>query len=428
MINIIKTPQLFSPSGNPTVFQVESDEANIVYFKVSVIEAISSSVISRLEIYTMPNYSNGSFIDLSRIINNTVKWQINNTQNVLSLAVSKPILKYKVLITEMGLNAGVIEALSSEYEVPTIFTVWNSEFNRFLFNSFLYTDYVITNGLPAKFLTYKANNINVNDYSSEQLYILHDETNKNLAVEVKTYSKTGTLLNTYSELIPNVNANRIFRIQVSPKTLSQTLLVDFTAVDRYTIVIKDGVTIKTETKTYYYKNLSCNLYPQNIFWINELGGVDVYQFFNVDEKNKISRTTINKNEYQFNSGVYSDRNDGILNSSKENVLIKQTSNYVAYTQNINDETSKWLNGLMITEQAFIELNDGTLVPISITDENYTVLKQYKERGSLISTQVSYEVEGGLIPTSVSAYVGGDDNGFGTGEIQTEFIDGQISSP
>lgn len=423
MITVVRKPQLFTPSDNPSIFQFESDIPSITYFKVEVLEADTNAVISIFNIDVRPDYPTGSTVDLSRVISNAVKWEINNSISILTLPVSKPILKYRVKVTEYGMVAGVLESLSPTVTIPGSFNIWNSKLDRFTFNKFIYTNHVITTGLPVKFLTYKPNRTVVNDLSSEQLYFMH-EGQTELYVVVKTYNSSNTLLQTYKEGVSDLSTHQMFRIQVSPKSLGQTMIVNFSGVAYYTVHIEGALAVKkSETRTYVYEKLSCHIEPQNLFWINSLGGVDTYQFANVDEVNNITRTTIKKNEYQIVNEDYTERNGDILNPTEEIVDVKQEGNYTAYTQIISDEESKWLNELFISEQAFVELSDGSLIPVIVTNTSYAIQKQKKNKSSYNTTQVTYKLNGELIPTDASAY----STGIGNGQLLLDFIDSQMET-
>lgn len=422
-INVIKKPQKYTPSDDAIIFQIESTFTNVIYFKVEVKEAVSNAIIGEFEIYATPDYANGSFIDLSRILSNAVKWQVNNTINILTLPLTRPLLKYIVSFTEMGVVGGAIVELSPTVNYPDVFITWNAELGRIRFNSFIYTAYTITSGLPASFLTYKPNNITVNDISSEQLIFMHDEEDV-LNVVIKTYDIAGTLLNTYTDGISGLSTDKIFRIQVSPKSLQQTLLVDLTNVHHYTVHLEDETnTRKTEIRKYFYKELPCQLHPQNLFWVNSLGGIDTYQFVNVTETDNITRNIIKKNPYKIYNGYYTDRQGDIMNPSEEIVDLTQEGQYTANSTFLSDAEAVWLNELFKSDQVFVELDDNVLVPVIVTNTSYQIQKQYMNRSSYITTTVTYKLNGELIPSESTAY----GTGFGNGQFQVDFIDDQMNT-
>lgn len=423
MITTTKKPQKITPSDNPSIFQFESDFPEILFFKVEVLEAASNAVITVFNIDVRPDYPTGSTIDVSKVIRNAVKWEINNTSSILTLPISKPILRYKLRVTEYGTIDGVIDVLSPTVSIPSTFTIWNAKLDRFTFNKFIYTNHVITTGLPVKFLTNKPNRTVVNQFSSEQLYFMHEEQTE-LYVVVKTYNSSNALIQTYFEGVSDLFTHQMFRIQVSPKSLEQTMIVNFNDVAYYTVHIEGALSIKkSETRTFIYDKIPCHIEPQNMFWINSLGGVDTYQFVNVDEVNNITKTTIKKNEYQIDNENYTDRTGEILNPTEEIVDVMQEGNYTAYSLIISDEESKWLNELFISEQAFVELADGSLIPVIVTNTSYAIQKQKKNKSAYNTTQVNYKLNGELIPTDATAYSAG----IGNGQLLLDFIDSQMET-
>ncbi|RYE52516.1 MAG: hypothetical protein EOP48_16335 [Sphingobacteriales bacterium] len=387
MITLIQEPQKFTPAGNPIIFQVISDDADILYFKVDIVEATSNAVVSTLDIYPTPDLPTGSYVDLSKILSNVVDFQISNTQNILSLPMSKPLFKYKVKITERVLNVDEIED-GDDYITNTYF-VWEAKLNSFIFSEFNYSDYVVSTGLPIKFLTTKPDKTVVNDYSAEMLYFLH-ETEDDLRVIVKTYNKSNVNLNNYSHSIADLDEYNLFRLQVSPKSLKESVLADFTEVAYYTIHIEDENGDKrSETRTYLYKPLPCHLEPTNMLWFNSLGGVDTYQFVNVQESNQITKNTFKGNIFKVDNGLYSNRTDDIWNAPESVININQQGTYTASSRIINDAESRWFNELFTSRKVFVELGNNSLVPVMIDATNYSIQRQKYNRSTPISIQVNY---------------------------------------
>jgi hypothetical protein len=398
MISVIKKPYKFSPSDDVIQFQIESDNADIIYFQVDILESSTDAVISTLEINTTPNYQNGSFVDVSTILSNVVKWEIDNDLTALSVPLTRPILGYKIKLTEYGFIGNTVGVLSPAITLPDIFYVWNAGLGRIRFKSFNYSDYALTETSTVKFLTYKPNSATVNDSSSEQLYFIQDAMPLKLVVE--TYGINNNHLDTYFQAISDTNIKKMFRMQVSPKSLTETLGIDFSDVHYYTVrLFSDSVgidAVKSELRKYFYRPLACHVRPQNIFFLNSLGGFDVHQFVNVTETNNIVRTTIKKNPYQIIDGIYTDENGEILNNTDEVIDLTQQGNYTAFTQQLSDEECIWLNELFKSKQVFIELSDSRLVPVIVANTSYQIQKQYLNKTAYNTTQVSYTINGDLL--------------------------------
>ena len=407
MIEVIQKPRKYSPSDNPIILQIESSfpENVFLYFIVEIFEATSNSLITATEIFPKPNYRIGSDINLSKIISHAVKWQVDNDIEKAFVPMTKTLLKYKIKITERGIVSGSIADLSSPYTLPDTFTIWNAEIDSYSFSRFVYSRYVISNSSPAKFLTYKPNDSYVDDFSSEQLYFMHDGISE-LTMQIKTYDMDNNLLNSYGAGLTGLPNNIMYAFKVSPKSLSRTLLVDFTDVVYYTVCLLDeDQNIRSEIRKYNYRKTPCNVDPQNLLWVNSLGGIDSYTFVNVEARNNITRNTIKKNPYKLTDGLYTDREENIVNASEEIIDVTQQGSYTTYTQHITDAESIWLNELFKSNQVFIEVADGSLIPIIVTNTSYQILKQRLNKSAINSTQITYTINGALIPQGTIALGG-----------------------
>jgi hypothetical protein len=422
MITIVQSPLKYTPAGNPIILQIESSLSNILYFKIQVSESESDSLIASGNVYTTPDYVNGSYVNLSKILSNAVKWEINNSINIPSFAIEKAIIKYKVTLTEWGLVSGILQEIGDPFEVPGDHFTWEAEFDRISFHNYNISTYLVSNGLPANFLTQKPNYSVVNDYSSEQLYFLH-ESQSDLRLIVKTFNSANTLIDTYSHSITGLGDSSLIRLQVSPKALSDSMLVNFADVSYYTIYLENATSIrKSEIRYYNYKSLACNVEPVNILWVNSLGGIDSYQFQNVQETINISRNTYKKNLFKLDNGFYSDRTAEVLNPSEEIINVNQTGTYTATSAIISDSESIWLSGLFTSKQVYVELADYSLVPVIVTNPNYQIQRQKYNRGSFNTVQVTYTLNGDVIPMDAISI----SQGFGSGSGQVEFIDQQMN--
>jgi hypothetical protein len=281
--------------------------------------------------------------------------------------------------------------------------------------------YVITNSFIASFLTNKPDNSIVNDYSSEQLYFLHDNQSA-LAVQIKTYSPSSTLINTYSQPINNLSTNKLFRLQVSPKALKDVFLIDFSNVSYYTVQLIDGSGIeKTHKRTYRYRQLPCSLEPINLLFVNELGGVDTYQFVNPQETINYNRTTIKRNPFQVIDGIYTDVSEDILNGGDEIINVQKSGSYIATSRVITDAEGYWLRELYGSTQVFVELNDESLVPVVVTNNSYNIQRQKWNKDAFNTSQITFTLSDATIPNDAIGY------GAANGAIEIEFIDNQMNS-
>ncbi len=181
------------------------------------------------------------------------------------------------------------------------------------------------------------------------------------------------------------------------------MLVDFINISYYTFHLEDGDDVrKTEIRKYFYEKLACHLEPINLIWENSLGGFDSYQFVNVQETNNITRNTIKKNIFRIDNGYYTDRSGEVLNSSEEIINVTQQGSYTANSGFISDSESYWFNSLFTSTQVFVELSDESLVPVIVTNSSYQIQKQKYNKTSFNSIQVTYTLNGDIIPPDVIA--------------------------
>jgi len=177
-----------------------------------------------------------------------------------------------------------------------------------------YTDYYITRGEVAKFLTNRSKTMFCDIGSEDYLYFLFDYTSSpplNMALKVVTTYKDGTTMeyqryNTYyDDLMMAIssgpwNLNYELFWDIMPPSLAAQHMVVNSDVVSYTVVIIDRDTDieLTETRTYMVKH---NAYrpaftPVRLAWLNRLGGYDAMTFSgrNMDDLKNITRTSYSK--------------------------------------------------------------------------------------------------------------------------------------
>jgi hypothetical protein len=149
----------------------------------------------------------------------------------------------------------------------------------------------------------------------------------------------------------------------------------------------------------------------NIHFVNTLGALETFQFFNPRESIEVSKTTIKKHPFKLDSsGTYSDINNGVFNADEEILNVNSKANYRVITNPLTDAESIWLKELIASKQVYVELISGALVPVMIKNNNYNVLLKKYSGGKLNRLELEYSVAGGIIPTNESFYgYGGNDS-------------------
>lgn len=422
MITVIQEPAKYSLSDNVTIFQFQSNNPAIMHFKIELLDAVNSAIIGVLTAWPKLNNLSRGYLRIERIISNTVKWEVSNTQNNLYIPITRTLLKYKVRVTEYGMVNGEIVALQAPTTLPDTYTIWNGEIGGLEFHSFNPSEYVIGNtGLPVKFLTYKPNNALVNQYSTEQLYFLQDYVSS-LKIVINVYNKAGGS-QTFNEFISGLNLYNQFMIQVSPKMLADYFIIDLSDLDYYTVHLEDvDGNKKTETRKYIYEELGCQVIPMNLIWVNSLGGVDSYTFQNPIETNNVTRSSYKKNPYQLVNGFIVDKIKDVFNTQEEILNIKQQGNYTLHTRFLSDAEVRWFNELVISKQVFVELSDFSLLPVILETTTYKVDRQQYDHTKPIQKTFDIHYDSQLIPSELLAYGGGFN-----GSISLDFIRDQFDT-
>ncbi|RYF44736.1 MAG: hypothetical protein EON99_00930, partial [Chitinophagaceae bacterium] len=299
--------------------------------------------------------------------------------------------------------------------------VWEAELGRISAAGQNQVKYVISSGSTASFLTNKPNYTKVNDINCEQLYFMQDGTAPNLTVRIRTYNKSGGLLSTNTEVIQDLNQYKMYRLNISPKALAESLGLSFTGVHFYVVDIVDSLSkAKTEERVYLYEPLDCGLDYVNLFFVNSLGGLDSYQWVAPQDTVNVNRFIMKRNTASINSdGEYSDISDGVFNPSDVIISNKPSTITRVTSKQLNDSEAYWLQELYTSKQIFVELTDTTLAPALLNNTSYQIPRVKYSKGTLNVIQIEFTLADGIIPTGSHAY--------STKKASLEFISSQMNS-
>lgn len=350
MISIEKYPINYLPAGQPNIWKMSSDNADISFFRCELVSG--SKTVSTFDLYVTPDTPLASYTNISRILQDIVTWGIPGRSTFLS-EVENTVADYHLEITEKVFSGGVL----SDGDTKTSDTkyVWDA-----------------TTSNSNYFLTTKPDYVTLNALNYEMLYFLTDASFK---VEVKLYDGTKTLIDshTYNKSITGL---QMYRANVSPRALlNEGMQIE--GAEYFTVqVTKDDGTPLSELRTYLLDNSPCGQVPVNLLWVNNMGGVDSYQFVNPTTTIDVDRTTVKRNEYLINgSGDYSNINNGIYNPKTEIINTDSTVTYQIHTRPLTDKQAKWLKSLYTSKNVWVELSTGDLFPVQIKQSSYTINKQ-----------------------------------------------------
>lgn len=253
-------------------------------------------------------------------------------------------------------------------------------------------DYILGSASTDKFLssfnqTYKM--VGIDDYETLSM-ILPGVTGSTFYVE--TYNQSGTLLNTYNQLIISTNKYRRVDYGVGPKNIINNG-GSMTGVDNYKVYVKYNGVTASETKSYKI-DTQCSIYDKmRICFLNRMGGWDYFNF-TLDSKKSVSITRSEYNKMLNWNYSVGDRGKTIL-AQKAEELWTITSNW------ITEKDSIWLEELLTSPEVFILGNDDTLggasggykLPIIITDNSYEVKTALRNQifNLIINFKYSYDL-------------------------------------
>jgi hypothetical protein len=403
MITINQAPAPYTPSNNPIIWAFSSDNAAISFFQVQVL-ASDNSVITNLRLYTSPDNRLSSFIDLSPILKNTVDYQLLPSANITDNPANM-VQAYKLVIIEKLYTAnGIINGTTT---VTNLYYTWEGELNSIAFNSFDYQKFTLRtiSGETAAFLTNKPNYCKVNSTTSEYLYTINENLTQ-CTINYRLYSESNQLYGNY--IVSGITLSNASRIDVSPATISNHFQVNLSPVKFYTVQITDRDNVaKTKPRVYMYEHITCQKQPVTLLWGNKVGGFDSFNFYAPRETINVTKTTIAKNPYKFNSnGTYTNVSSNVMNEDTSVINVASTSTYKLVTEPLRDVESVWLKELIQSPKVYVKLPNSVMMPVQITTSNYPVL-QRRYQSTLMRLEIEISAPTGIdlaaIPDAANNY-------------------------
>ncbi|WP_428329039.1 hypothetical protein [Mucilaginibacter sp.] len=405
MISFIKQPNKYTPVNNPVIFQIQSDNPLIQFFKVTITDNLGN-IIGSLRLFTTPDYLTGSFTDLSTILSNTVNYQLLPSANLVDYTPN--ILQaYQLTVTEKIYSNGII--VDGTTSTTGLFYVWNGLVDKVSFSSFDYHNYVLTTGNTANFLTNKPPISTMYLTSSEYLYFLNDGRSGN--VNLNFYGAGNTLVGSH-QLAISGSTSGATRIDISPAAITNTFGSSFansigrefgsmftspfgtnyslSSANYFTVNLTDvSGNSKSVVRTYVLKNTSCKNTPVQIVFGNQLGGYDSFMFFNPRETLDVVKTSITDNPFSINiGGIYTDNNNSVFNEENTTINVNATSTYKVITDALRDEEVRFLKELVKSQKVYIRLLNGMFYPVTVTNLNFPV-QQKKYTTSLLRLELVF---------------------------------------
>ena len=188
-----------------------------------------------------------------------------------------------------------------------------------------------------------------------------------------------------------VDTNELeYRLQVSPKKLAVSGLT-FAPGDTYTINVNNVFDQPiSEYRHYIYEDTDCNVDYVNILFSNSVGGVDTIQMTAPKVSFNNNKQTIIKN----NLNVESETpylTDEVYNQQKSIYANTLNGQVTLSTKYLNDLESEWLTELINSQNVYMELNNGDLLPVVLVNNDYAMKKKKYLNNEFISYDFSFEL-------------------------------------
>lgn len=385
-ITVLEQPQKFTPCGNDIVFSVRTDNNDIRYFLVDVLDLKGNKIASN-KVYTTPTEKDTATISLSKTLSNKVFTNVDATDDIVKIFESG-IFGYKLSIKEES-NGGVL--------VTDPFYTYNAKLNDAWFYDYSQENFIVKPGNEAYFLTRRGMS-NILHVSGKYFFYFILDTRIPLRLNINAKYIDGSTAN-FSEVFQS-NTAAIGRINISPDVLSNTYGISLSQLHSFEIHISSvGVPL---TKKY-----SCRVtgYPHMyqevaMVWKNNEGGTDSYVFVNPVETKTSEKTTFsNSKRFAVTNGVA---------SSKTNVISTSMSSvYSMYSLMLSDYDYSIVSDIINSEEVFVVLSNGVFLPVEIVDTSVQILSQTTHKGISRKINISFKSDSNMILNdSVAGSIGG----------------------
>lgn len=380
-ITVQSQPQLYTPVYNPMRFVLSSNNTAQTNFKY-VADVYVSGVVGRVfrGLYDAdPTYGSAG-VDVSRILESYISSDLSYTTFDFQQCTNS-LKGYEVRFGEQyGPSSGIVTY--PNLTVTGLKYTWNGVLSplQFIPSTFNYTLYTSAGGSAS--LTTKPNDLYYNNANeSEWIYFINDSSGVVYYADFNVFDASGNNLSHFK--IQNAYqastaiADKLLRVGVGPRdVLSSTvallsgsgLLTGATGASYYTVTLTDFFgTSTSETYTYNLECSSRHGNPVRIYFLNRLGGYDVFNFQLMRSLGSdVTRDTMQKNLGSLTATSWSytqqDRGETIYSTSISDT-IKVNSDW------IDDAQSSWLQQLVESPDVYM-LESGQLTPVVIKNTRY----------------------------------------------------------
>lgn len=377
-ITFIQTPQKYTPANNDILIQVQSDSLNLAYFLAEVKDS-AGLIISTLKLRPTPLNKKGAFFNLVNVL--SAQTTFVKSDNIIEY--TNDVYKYSVRLTSYIINASGLIVASGEESVLSDRYIFNAELPLDEYSTYDYTRYACTSTGTGRFLTNKPKQCDMSPLTTEYLYYLNDA----------RASKVRFLFNYLSGAVVEKTFNlditkTMGRINISPIILEANS-IDLTDLKYYTVDLLDASNLVAVHPVYRYINKTCSISNVQLFWTNQLGGIDSYLFKNLRESINNTKITVGSSPYKMGaSNQYATYSGNVYNPTEVTLKSDTTSTYTVVSEYLNKDEAKWITTIITSKQVWILLENGKVYPIQIKDTGATI-QDTRYTGSLNQFEVSF---------------------------------------
>jgi len=372
-INIIQQPADISPTGNPMLFYVEDSNINATFFRVTIKRVDTDEVLGISKVFKSPTGA-GNFVDVSRRLKDYTFIEVDNSSSIFESV--NGAVNYYVLFESVDKNGEILSVAISTGK-------WAISGGGDILNGYNYdvTDwYMNISQIGVKyadFLTSKPSITDIFLFQKEFLYFLADGNSGVDTLSIKLYDKSGVNFLNIEEPINVTAENKILhRLFIQPNLLATVYDFDVTQLHRMEVALYGGEVRVSKIRTFIIDEAyDCAYDKVNVLWENYEGGIDTYTFINPREIKNATRQVMRLNGYSTSVNNVFENLSQVVSSSVE-------STYKLTTLGLSDEMYKALSNMIGTENAYVELGDGSLWGIVLDNTSVEVKRRKYETGLL----------------------------------------------
>lgn len=373
-INIIHRPHSINPNSNLNTWVVNSDNPNLIYVLVEVIEPTSNGIITIKKVYPKPLQTNIQF-NLSDVLKNVCE-SVLIPNNELITVTKLPSYKLKITEYVVDVNGNVIQGA----------VLNDSTINYFFESQEGIIDYV----------GYTSNKYNIHNGEDKAKFLTNDQTVKKITITQKEYLKIfntngigkkaliqlydtdGDFLESVTIGIPTTEGNVINLNMTRDVLLNHPSINEDTRtiVGQYKVTILSDTDVEvSESRLYIVYEDNCSMKETIIVYKNQLGGFDSVKFLNRVETVNVNKTYLNTS---INKGItYS--TDGKYLNNQDVIDTNVTTSYQAYSDFLSDYESKQIKQLLLSNKVYAVVGQF-LVEITIDNKTYKVMQRHVNGG------------------------------------------------